>query len=226
MAGKISEILQIQQSKWLREWQRYMVREKLLGKKALEVGCGCGYIMSNLSDMLDITGVDSSETEVDCARRRGLNVIRANGEKMPFHENSFDIVYGNYLLMWNREPEKIIKEMFRVSRRYVVFFAEPYWKGTVYSPDWLKRLVEGSRDMIKKMNGDPDMGIKLPKLLEKFTKDFMIGTIPLYSSYMRMKEMVDFEISILKEKGYKIKKGEVHLFYLPTFWTIAERSGR
>ena len=227
MAGRISQKLQREQAKWLREWQRYLVRRHMGdAKSALEVGCGCGYVMENLKDILQITGVDSSEKEVKCARSRGFKVVEAKGENLPFRDKSFDIVYGNYLLLWIDEPMNVIGEMFRVAKRYVAFFAEPYWRGAIYDPPWIEEIVRGGREIIKKMGGDPDFGVNLGRLLKKFASDFLIGTIPLYTSHLSMKRMVEFEMEFLRDNGYPIRGGEINIFYVPTFWAIVDKSHR
>ncbi len=227
MSGTIPEYLQMMQAQWLGEWQKYMIRDNANdAKTAVEIGCGCGYIMSNLNSLLDITGIDSDPDSVECAKRRGLKAILAKGENLPFRDERFDIAYGNYLLMWNKNPKGIIKEMFRVAKKYVIFFAEPYWKGAVYSPSWIGEIVKNTRKMIKERGGDPDMGIKLPYLVKEFTEDFMVGTIPLYTTHREMEKMVEFEVNFLKNEGFNIEKKHVVIFYLPTFWVIAKKSGR
>ncbi len=225
MAGRISEKLQKQQAKWLREWQRYLVMRHMGdARSALEVGCGCGYIMENLSDILHITGVDSSQGEVDCGRARGFRVIKAMAENLPFKDESFDLVYSNYLLLWIKEPRKVVREMFRASKRYVVFFAEPYWKGAIYDPPWIGDIVKGSREIIRRMGGNPDFGIYLGKILKEFASNFLIGTIPLYTSHSSMKKMVEFEIEFLRNNGYGVDEGDINIFYVPTFWALVDKS--
>lgn len=227
MAGRISEKLQREQAKWLREWQRYLVKRHMRdAKSALDVGCGCGYVMENLKDILSVTGIDTSEGEVLCAQKRGFSAIRAEGEHIPYPDEYFDIVYGNYLLLWTKDPLKIVKEMLRVSRRYVAFFAEPYWNGAIYQPSWLKKVVEYGREVIRKRGGDPDFGINLGSLMKNFADDFIIGTIPLYTTYASMRNMVNFEVEFLKENGYEIRMEDVDIFYVPTFWGIIDKLHR
>jgi len=174
MVGRISQKLQREQARWLREWQRYLVSRHMKdAKNALEVGCGCGYIMENLKDILQITGIDTSQKEVLCARERGFSAIKANGENIPYPDNYFDIVYGNYLLLWTKNPLKVVEEMFRVSKRYVVFFAEPYWNGAIYHPSWLEKVVKKGSEIIRKRGGNPDFGIELGSLLKNFAGDFI-----------------------------------------------------
>ena len=227
MAGHIPEYLEREQAGWLEEWQIYLVKRHLSdAKNALEVGCGCGYVMSNLSSLLNVFGVDYREDAVICSQKRGLNAQIANAENMPFEDYSFDLVYSNYVLMWNRNPKKILSEMFRVAKRYVVLFAEPYWKGAIYSPPSFGKIVEMERKHIRRMGGNPDIGIEIPKLMREFADDFLMGTIPLYATKSSMQRMIDFELKFLRNEGYKIKREKANLFYLPVFWSIAEKSGR
>ena len=222
MAGHISEILQKRQAEWMREWHIYLLRTHMRDtKNALEIGCGCGYVMKNLSLHIEVKGLDSNMESVRCASERGLTVYHGEGNHLPFPSDSFDLVYGNYLLLWNIKPEMILNEMIRVSRKYVALFAEPYWSGTVYDPPWLEGIVEKSKSVIKERGGNPDMGKKLSSLIYQFSNDFITGTVPLYVKHSDMRKMVEFEISVLGEKYNPNNK--IYTFYIPTFWAIIKK---
>ncbi len=90
------------------------------GEKVLEVGCGTG------SDLLQFakhgalaTGVDLTAKHVELARKRvgDLAVVyEADARHLPFEDASFDYIYSHGVLHHSDEPEKIVREMFRVLR--------------------------------------------------------------------------------------------------------------
>src|SRR6266542_430004 len=73
---------------------------ELLGEGAgrlLDVGCGTGGHTTAFVDLgWTVTGVDISEDQLRLARARGVDVVRARAEELPFDETSFDAVVS----MW------------------------------------------------------------------------------------------------------------------------------
>lgn len=79
--------------------QRLKVVDDILLKEAygrvLEVGCGQGRFLTKLRSIDRINsvwGVDISKEAVKAAYEKGFNVIRANGEKLPFKSEVFEAV--------------------------------------------------------------------------------------------------------------------------------------
>lgn len=61
--------------------------------RMLDVGCGTGLNMQYLSKYGHITGVDLSPVALDFCRKRGHNqLVQAPIERLPFEDNSFDMV--------------------------------------------------------------------------------------------------------------------------------------
>jgi ubiquinone/menaquinone biosynthesis C-methylase UbiE len=101
----------------------------LRGRKLLEVGAGCGV---NLVAWMRKFGVDARgiepggagfEDSLDAARdllvANGLDRSRiqdAEGESIPFPDESFDIVYSANVLEHTREPARVLEESVRVLR--------------------------------------------------------------------------------------------------------------
>jgi SAM-dependent methyltransferase len=102
---------------WLYEVAEF---RKHRGKKVLEIGCGTG------SDLLQFakhgalaTGVDLTTKHVELARKRVGDlaiVYQADARHLPFEDASFDYIYSHGVLHHSDEPEKIVREMFRVLR--------------------------------------------------------------------------------------------------------------
>lgn len=86
--------------------------------KVLDVGCGNGYLTLPLSEITDVTGLDSSEKMLSmnpCSK-----LVHGDALALPFENNSFDIVTEANLLHHLDNPKKAIEEMARVSLEWVV----------------------------------------------------------------------------------------------------------
>ncbi len=92
-------------------------------QKMLDLGCGYGRLSKRLLQKysnLKITGVDLSQTYVDIYNRqlnpRGV-AIKGDIKKLPFKNNTFDIVFIVTALMYvvdRADQERVISEMVRV----------------------------------------------------------------------------------------------------------------
>ena len=157
------------QLEWLREPWLWLLRTKVIdaldrrAKKptALDVGCGPGLVMDLVSSLFDVVGVDADRQMVDMARERGSNVLQGDASALPFEDGSFDLVYCSFTLMWVNEPQTMIEEMVRVSRKYVVLLAEPDYGGRICAPEdvaGLDRYLVGS---LIDEGADPFIGRKM-----------------------------------------------------------------
>jgi phosphatidylethanolamine/phosphatidyl-N-methylethanolamine N-methyltransferase len=94
------------------------------GDSVLEVGVGTGINLSMYPSACEITGIDLSAPMLDKARDRILNkglrncrVMEMDAAQMKFPDESFDIVYAQYLISVVPDPVKVAREMRRVCRR-------------------------------------------------------------------------------------------------------------
>ena len=96
-------------------------------RSVLEVGCGYGRVLCELAARLEvsITGIDFSPTQLETARRflpRGsrISLVLGRGERLPFADQSFDLVYTSAVILHNPPvtAEAIRREVLRVSRRF------------------------------------------------------------------------------------------------------------
>jgi 2-polyprenyl-6-hydroxyphenyl methylase/3-demethylubiquinone-9 3-methyltransferase len=99
------------------------------GKRALDVGCGGGILAEDFASMgFDVTGIDPSGGSIEAARRHavqsGLKIDYrvGSGERLPFENELFDVVYCcdvlEHILHW----EAVISEIARVLKPGGVFF--------------------------------------------------------------------------------------------------------
>ena len=112
------------------------------GKKALEVGCGGGFVCEEIARMgFDTTGVDPSERSLQIAirhaRASGLDMRyeRATGESLPYPDESYDVVLCCDVLEHVRDLPQVISEVSRVLKPGGVFFYD------TLNRTWLSKLV-------------------------------------------------------------------------------------
>lgn len=91
------------------------------GKRLLEIGCGIGTDLVRFARGGALAvGVDLSQTALDLARENArhagveIRLELANGEALPFDDESFDIVYGHGVLQYTATPERMVAESRRV----------------------------------------------------------------------------------------------------------------
>jgi ubiquinone/menaquinone biosynthesis C-methylase UbiE len=88
------------------------------GTKVLDLGCGTGNIASQLLEMakMGIIGVDLSIPMLETAREKSLEVLCANvdSHRLPFCDNSFDLVIGAYVVHQIKNLEFLFSECYRV----------------------------------------------------------------------------------------------------------------
>ncbi len=96
--------------------------------KVLDVACGTGRMTKEVfksKNKIDYYGVDTSKEMMDKIKTKGATLKVADASKLPFKDNTFDVVY-TYHLLWHIPKEtqvKIIKEMLRVVKEdgYILF---------------------------------------------------------------------------------------------------------
>lgn len=94
--------------------------------KALDVGCGAGFLSNELSMAgLDVTAIDLSEESLKVARAHDLSgrvlYLSADAYQLPFANQSFDVVTAMDFLEHVDRPEDIIKEISRVLKPQGLF---------------------------------------------------------------------------------------------------------
>lgn len=89
--------------------------KKLIGKKknkkTLEIGAGTG----RFTKALKIThAVEPSKKLVKYLLKKGINAINSVGERLPFKDNEFDVVFILFSLEFVKKPKQVLKEANRV----------------------------------------------------------------------------------------------------------------
>ncbi|WP_038033803.1 class I SAM-dependent methyltransferase [Thermopetrobacter sp. TC1] len=101
------------------------------GERILDLGCGDGVIAERLMrEGCKVVGVDISAEMLKAARARGVQVIQASGEDLPF-ENEFDAVFSNAALHWMTDARAVAEGVLRALRPGGRFVAEMGGHGNV-----------------------------------------------------------------------------------------------
>ena len=90
-------------------------------RSVLEVGCGAGIDLARFAKGgARVTGVDLTASAIELARanfaQQGLHgdLKVANGERLPFADNSFDLVYAHGVVQYTADPRRLVEECGRV----------------------------------------------------------------------------------------------------------------
>lgn len=109
------------------------------GAPVLEVGCGTGAVRTDLESCrwfgvdLDLSALGIAQGNLS---KDGQYLVNANGYALPFVGERFKLVYGHYVLLWQKDPVAFLKEMVRVAAPggYVAMFAEPDYLSRIDTP--------------------------------------------------------------------------------------------
>lgn len=157
----------LQQAAWTRSLRAYLFDKAGLknARRVLEVGCGTGAILRELQTPAALHGLDLDPAALTQAfvNASAASLTCADGLKIPFPENSFDIVYCHYYLLWVSDPSQAVLEMKRVTKPggYILALAEPDYFARVDQPEALRPLGEWQREALKRQGADPGFGAKL-----------------------------------------------------------------
>src|SRR2546428_3706761 len=91
------------------------------GKRVLDVGCGAGTDLARFAKSgAIVTGVDLSSSAIALAKQnfaqQGLpaDLREADGERLPFADDSFDLVYAHGVVQYTADDRALVGECRRV----------------------------------------------------------------------------------------------------------------
>ena len=124
---------------YVRRLALFDVMKQLDFRTALDVGCAEGYFMSEIRDSFgaEVWGVDISPVAVAKAHERwDVPVAAADAKRLPFRDNSFDIVYSTEVIEHVLDPELMLAELKRVARHTVLVTTPVSQSADEHEPDF------------------------------------------------------------------------------------------
>jgi ubiquinone/menaquinone biosynthesis C-methylase UbiE len=219
-------------------------------KLILDVGCGSGVVTRDIAHLTKgkVIAVDDSKEMIDVAKNvlkifNNVELRVGNAKNLSFKDNMFDIVTCNLLLMWAKDPQKVVNEMARVTKPGGIVLAtlEPDYGGKLHWPENQKVDPIFSGKAIMSKGGDPHIGRKIRALFVRagLKTKVGIGNNRIWSCeedkayYLHAR---DFYVKALKEAGLsqkEIDKWEydylksldegVQLNFFPQFYAIGKK---
>ncbi|MBU1103741.1 MAG: class I SAM-dependent methyltransferase [Nanoarchaeota archaeon] len=106
-----------------------MTNIKIKEGKVLDLACGYGGLIGTLQEYMvnsDLVGIDGSEWIIKLAKKtiksKNINFKVARAEKIPFKDESFDLVLCRDSVHHFKDPIKIFKEMYRVTKKSGIIY--------------------------------------------------------------------------------------------------------
>jgi len=107
----------------------YNFMNNILPSSLLDIGCGAGHHTKNLSMKgFEVTGIDISingllqAKAIAEANYVNPDFVLGDSENLPFEDKSFDVVLCSLILHHFPNKNRILKEIARVSKQYIVAF--------------------------------------------------------------------------------------------------------
>lgn len=98
-----------------------LIPQDMKGMKAIELGCGTGYVSSWMARRgADVVGIDNSQEQLKTATRLmqehklPLTLLHGNAEEVPYPDESFDFAISEYGAAIWCDPYKWIPEAYRL----------------------------------------------------------------------------------------------------------------
>ena len=105
-----------------------------VGMKMLEAGCGRGEFLKGFQDLgLDVVGLDISEEVAKFHNSFEVKLCDIESEKLPFEENTFDVIYSKSFIEHLYYPERYLTEAYRILKPGGLFIT--------LVPDWESNYI-------------------------------------------------------------------------------------
>ena len=240
----------LQQANWTSHIREFLYRKANvdLAKIVLEVGCGTGAILNDRAFSSHTTriGLDIDHPSLLSAKGwlKDPDYTNGDGHFLPFADQTFDITFCHFLLLWVTHPVKVVEEMKRVTRPggFVLAMAEPDYDGRIDHPKTFVKLGVLQKESLIQQGAKPDMGRKLRGLYSSvgFNK-IEVGLLGGQWNGIPAKEEWEMEWQVLKSdlSGYasnewieKLQQEDIQswqkqerILFVPVFYAFGQVPG-
>lgn len=159
----------------------------------LDLGCGRGEFLNEfINNGMKGYGVDISDFAIEFCPKAKINVIDIEKEKIPYPDNTFDVVYSKSFVEHFHYPEKIFNEIYRVLKPGgIIITLTPEWQYIYRSffEDFTHRtpFTRISLKNIQEMSGFKDIKVESFKQLPIiFKNNFFSKIFSLLSFFTRI----------------------------------------
>lgn len=161
-----------QQARWTQTLRAYLYERAglSLARRVLEVGCGTGVLLPELSSRAQagIFGLDIQAASLRLAGQNSpaANLTQGDTQSLPFSSDYFDLAVCHFVLLWVTDPLAAVKEMRRVTRPggAVLALAEPDYGGRIDYPSVLAVLGDWQTLALEMSGANPRLGRRLGEL--------------------------------------------------------------
>jgi SAM-dependent methyltransferase len=121
-------------------------------RRVLDVGCGIGlYTGAFRRETPQVFGVEIEHERALEARERAAGVMQATGERLPFPDATFDVVFSHEVLEHVADDRICVEEMVRVARpggRIVLFVPNRLYPFETHGVFWYGRYCFGNVPLV------------------------------------------------------------------------------
>jgi ubiquinone/menaquinone biosynthesis C-methylase UbiE len=201
-------------------------------KSLLDVGCSSGVITNELAKIFrQVTGVDIDEEAINFAREKyrsaNLKFESILDEKLPYKDNSFDVILFNQVYEFAPKPDLLISEIYRVLKpggvclvgarnKYAIIEGQTGVPFLHFFPEKLSKKISDNYYPANYMNLN-----ELYKLLNKFTVENITIDILENPKKYGFTSLIKFA-SIFKSMPYFLKFNL--LKYIPNYYFFCQKT--
>jgi ubiquinone/menaquinone biosynthesis C-methylase UbiE len=226
------------QANAIRPARNWLIETKLNTSffSVLEVGCGYGDVLHEFGKDKFSVGLDINLQHFFLTDFKMEGVL-GDAHFLPFPDSSFDMVYCHIALMWFSEPVCALKEMARVSKKWICCLAEFDYGARVDFPDEFKIISDKLAERIIADGGDPYVGRKLHRYFSEAGLEAEVGAYCHVMNHEQLErgfewewdfieeftDMDEAELDRLKKNELESIKAKSRFLFTPVFYAIAQK---